>query len=121
MSTFNEQELAYLHDGRRLARISSADADGLPQVTPVGMWHHNEELDTIDVGGRDFAATKKYRNVQENPQASIVVDDLASVDPWRPRGVMVQGQAEAVPDGGDDDNPIIRITPDTVVSWGLDA
>lgn len=118
MSAFTNQELAYLRSGRRLARIATADAKGLPQVTPVGMWWINEELDTVDVSGRNFTATKKYRNVQENPQASIVIDDLASVDPWRPRAVMVQGHAQALPDDGSG-HAVIRIHPDTVVSWGL--
>ena len=120
MSTLTSKELAYLRQGRRLARLATADAEGLPQVTPVGMWTVDEEHDTIDVSGRDFSSTKKYRNVQENPQASIVIDDLASTDPWRPRAVMVQGRARALPDGGRNGNPVIRIHLDTVVSWGLD-
>lgn len=120
MSVFTDQELAYLREGRRLARIATADADGLPQVTPVGMWSINEDLDTIDVTGRNFAATKKYRNVEVNPRASIVIDDVTSVDPWRPRAVMVQGRAEALPSDGVHGNAVIRIHTDTVVSWGLD-
>lgn len=119
MSAFTPYERAYLAE-RRLARVATVDADGLPQVTPVGTWHHNTDLDTIDVGGRNFAATKKYRNVLASQRAAIVIDDLASTDPWRPRAVMVQGRAEAVPDGGRDHGPLIRITPDNVVSWGLD-
>jgi pyridoxamine 5'-phosphate oxidase family protein len=42
-------------------------------------------------------------------------DDLASVDPWRPRGIEIRGSAEVV-----DDPPRIRIRPRRVVSWGLD-
>jgi pyridoxamine 5'-phosphate oxidase family protein len=43
-----------------------------------------------------------------------VIDDLASTDPWRPRGVEVRGRAEAL-----DEPTIIRIHPERVVSWGL--
>lgn len=117
MSAFTPAELEYLTAERRLARIATADAEGRPQVTPVGMWRVNPDLGTIDVTGRDFASTRKYRNVRANPRAAIVVDDIASVDPWRPRAVLVEGPAEAV----DVPEPLIRITPERVVSWGLDA
>jgi pyridoxamine 5'-phosphate oxidase family protein len=43
------------------------------------------------------------------------IDDLASTNPWRPRAVTVRGRAEAV----HDPEPVIRIHPDRVVSWGL--
>jgi pyridoxamine 5'-phosphate oxidase family protein len=46
----------------------------------------------------------------------VVIDDLATVDPWRPRGVEVRGRAEAL----DGDRPLIRVHPERVVSWGLD-
>lgn len=119
METFSETELGYLRSERRLARIATADTDGRPQVTPVGMWRYNVELGTIDVTGRDFATTRKFRNVRANPQAALVVDDLASTDPWRPRAVVVEGPAEAVPEQGDA-GPLIRIRPDRIISWGLD-
>src|SRR6266542_1590911 len=59
-----------------------------------------------------------------NSKVAFVVDDMASVDPWRPRAVMVQGRAEALEGqaskfAGSDD-AIIRIAPDKIVSWGLD-
>lgn len=119
-SAFSSVELDYLHDEpRRLARIATADQTAHPQVTPVGMWHHNPETDTIDVTGRHFAATKKFRNVIENPWAAIVIDDIASTDPWRPRALIVQGPAEALADPSQPGEGQIRITPDNVVSWGL--
>lgn len=116
---FNDAELAYLNDDtRRLARVATADRDGRPQVTPVGMWRHNPETDTIDVTGREFANTRKYRNVAENPWAAFVVDDIASTEPWRPRAVIVEGPATAVNDAS---QPMIRITPKRVISWGVDS
>lgn len=45
-----------------------------------------------------------------------MVDDLASTDPWRPRAIEIRGLAEAI----SDPEPLIRIHPDRVVSWGLD-
>jgi pyridoxamine 5'-phosphate oxidase family protein len=121
MSVFSQQELDYLA-GRRLGRLATIGADGLPHVVPLG-WSYNPALDTIDVGGRDFARTRKFRNVKANPRAALVIDDV--LPPWRPRGIMVRGEAEALDDatgaGGERLGPIIRIRPGQVISWGLDA
>jgi len=84
-------------------------------VVPVG-WTYDPESDSIEVSGRDFTRTKKYRDVKRTGRAAIVIDDLASVDPWRPRGVEVRGSAEAL----DGPRPMIRIHPDRVVSWGIE-
>ena len=115
-SVFTDGELDYFNGERRLARIATVGADGTPHVTPVGMWSHNPELDTIDVTGRDFGEKKKFRDVARTGRAAIVVDDMASTDPWRPRGVEVRGRAEAV----DDPDPLIRIHPERIFPWGLD-
>jgi pyridoxamine 5'-phosphate oxidase family protein len=116
MSAFTDDELSYLRSGRRLGRVATVGKDGTPHVAPVG-WTYNDELETIDVSGKDFDKTKKYRDVERSGRAAIVVDDLASVNPWRPRGVEVRGRAEVVGDPG----PMIRIHADRVVSWGLDS
>jgi pyridoxamine 5'-phosphate oxidase family protein len=121
MSAFSEQELAYLAD-RRLGRLATIDGEGRPHVVPVG-WTYNRALDTIDIGGRDFAKTKKFRNARDNPKVTLVVDDV--LPPWQPRAVMVRGDAEALVDatGGDGEflGPTIRIYPVQILSWGLDA
>ncbi|NEE03433.1 PPOX class F420-dependent oxidoreductase [Phytoactinopolyspora halotolerans] len=117
MSAFSDDELAYLHatdrpSRDRLARLATVGTDGTPHVTPVG-WSYNAELDTIDIGGRDFATTKKFRDVQRTERAAAVIDDV--LPPWRPRGIEIRGRAEAI----DGPAPIIRIHPDRVRSWGL--
>ncbi|CAN5589333.1 PPOX class F420-dependent oxidoreductase [soil metagenome] len=116
MSAFTEDELSYLLSERRLGRVATVGADGTPHVVPVG-WSFNADLDAIEVGGRDFAETKKFRDVQRRGRAAIVIDDLASTDPWRPRGIEVRGRAEAVARP----TPLIRIHPQRIVSWGVDA
>jgi pyridoxamine 5'-phosphate oxidase family protein len=113
MSAFSDRELGYLLGERRLARIATVGKDGTPHVPPVG-WSYNAEHDTIDVSGRDFERSKKYRDVKARGRAAIVIDDLASTNPWRPRGVEVRGRAEAL-----DQPALIRIHPERVVSWGL--
>jgi pyridoxamine 5'-phosphate oxidase family protein len=119
MSVFSEAELAYLAEGK-LGRLATVDRNGMPHVVPLG-WSYNTELDTIDIGGRDFAHTAKFRNVKTNPQVALVVDDV--LPPWRPRCVMIRGHAEALDDAlgsdGEPLGPIIRISPTQVISWGL--
>ncbi len=116
MSAFSETELTYLLGERRLGRVATVGKDGTPHVVPVG-WSYNADQDSIDVGGREFERTKKYRDVKRSGRAAIVVDDFASIDPWRPRGVEVRGRAEAI--GGS--RPMIRIRPERIVSWGVDS
>jgi pyridoxamine 5'-phosphate oxidase family protein len=113
-SVFTEPELAYLHEGRKLGRIATIGKDGTPHVVPAG-WLHNVALDTIDVTGHEVSQTKKFRDVTRNGRAAIVIDDLASTNPWRPRAIEVRGRAEAIygPDS------LIRIHPERIVSWGL--
>jgi pyridoxamine 5'-phosphate oxidase family protein len=113
-SAFTEAELRYLSE-RRLGRLATVGKDGTPHVAPVG-WSYSPEHDVIEVGGRNFARSKKYRDVARSGRAAIVVDDLASVDPWGPRGIEVRGPAEVV-----DDPPRIRIHPQRIVSWGLET
>ena len=111
---FTDAELAYLRE-RRLGRVATVGENGMPHVTPVG-WRFDEETGTVEVGGIDFARTKKYRDVGRSRKAAIVIDDLASVKPWRPRGIEIRGDAEVL-----EDPPRIRIRPSRVVSWGIDG
>ena len=111
---FTDSELRYLTGGRQLGRIATVGADGTPHVVPVG-WIYNAASDTIDIGGHDLAETKKFRDVARTGRAAIVIDDLESIDPWRPRGVEVRGRGEAIALP----TPLIRIHPERIVSWGL--
>jgi pyridoxamine 5'-phosphate oxidase family protein len=115
MGKFTEEERKYLSE-RRLGRIATVGKDGTPHVVPVG-WRYNPERESIDVGGRDFARTKKFRDARRSGRAAIVIDDLASTDPWRPRGIEVRGRAETL----DGDRPMIRIHPERIVSWGIES
>jgi len=118
MSVFTDNELAYLRGGGngapRLARIATVGRDGTPHVVPVG-WSYNAEQDAIEVRGRELEKTKKFRDAERSGRAAIVIDDLASTDPWRPRAIEVRGAAEAVREP----KPLIRIRPERIVSFGL--
>jgi pyridoxamine 5'-phosphate oxidase family protein len=120
MSVFSDAELAFLGDGKKLGRLATMSSTGYPHVTPLG-WSYNEATDTIDIGGRDFAKTKKFRNVKANPKVAFIVDDV--LPPWQPRCVTIQGDAEALDEATDASGtsigPIIRIRPTKVMSWGV--
>ena len=116
MSIFTQEELKYLGSGL-LGRLATAGRDGTPHVVPVGMFSHNAALDTIDIGGRDLTNTKKFRDVRRSGRAALVVDNLASTDPWRPRGIEVRGRAEAI----EEPKPVIRVHPERIVAWGIDT
>ena len=115
MSVFTEVELRYLTGGRRLGRIATVGSDGTPHVVPVG-WIYNAASETIDIGGYELERSKKFRDAARTGRAAIVIDDLESTDPWRPRGIEVRGRAEAIAMP----TPLIRIHPERIVSWGLE-
>jgi len=111
--TFTDAEIAYLAS-QRLGRLATIQPDGSPQVKPVG-FRYNPLLGTIDVSGFNMAASQKFRNVRRNGRAALVVDDIASADPWRVRFLEIRGTADAIaaPGGsaGVSDEALIRIHP----------
>lgn len=120
---FTDAELDYLA-GQRLGRLATAQPDGTLQVNPVG-FTYNTTTETIDIGGYNMAASRKFRNLAANTRVAFVVDDIASVKPWRVRCVEIRGTAEAITAPSDSastiDGAIIRIHPDRVISFGLEA
>lgn len=115
MPTFSPPELEYLTTVHTLGRIVTVEPSGSLHVVPVG-WRYDADHDAIEVSGRQFAATKKFRNVKSDARVAFLVDDV--LPPWRPRAVMVQGWGEAV-DADGEAEARIRITPEKIVSWGL--
>ena|ERR1051326_7472331 len=124
MSAFTLAEIKYLQS-QRLGRIATVGPNSQPHVVPVG-FRYNPEFDTIDIGGHDFAKRKKFRDVQRNPRVAFVVDDIASFNPWRVRGIEIRGEAEILETGGQSvipgfDAEMFRIRPTRVISWGLES
>lgn len=112
MSVFTEAELAYMA-AQPLMRFATASPSGRPDVAPVVF---SVDGDDIVTAGFDITHTVRYRNIEANPRATLVVDDLATVDPWSPRGIKIIGAAriETV-----DGAPRFRITPEVIISWAL--
>jgi pyridoxamine 5'-phosphate oxidase family protein len=115
MSVFTGAELRYLAGGRQLGRIATVGPDGTPHVVPVA-FIYNAARDTIDITGYELEQSKKFRDITRTGRAAIVIDDLESTDPWRPRAVEIRGRAEAI----SLPTPLIRIHPERIISWGLE-
>lgn len=118
---FSEAEKNYLRS-QRLARVATASAKGKPEVSPVGFefdgkyfWigSHSQEI---------FPTTRRYKNITAgNASVSLVIDDLVSVEPWRPRGIKVGGTAEVMEHKGIfGEGKYFRVTPRITVSWGIE-
>jgi pyridoxamine 5'-phosphate oxidase family protein len=117
----SKAEVEYLKT-QRLARIATASLKGVPEVSPVGFEFDGKYFWVGSHSQDIFPRTRRYRNITGgNPRVSVVLDDLASVDPWRPRGIKVNGTAEVMEHKGIfGDGRYFRISPVVSVSWGID-
>ncbi|MFC4589337.1 PPOX class F420-dependent oxidoreductase [Sphaerisporangium corydalis] len=120
-TVFTEGEIAYI-SAQRLGRLATIGPDDGPQVNPVSCYY-NPVTNTIDIGGHNMAASRKYRNVRARPRAAVVVDDMSGgMDSIR--CLEIRGTAEAIDTPSDSaartSGPIIRIYPRRVIGWGID-
>lgn len=109
---FTDDEIAYLRS-QPLARIATVDSDGQPDVVPVGFEFDGTH---ILIGGFKPSATRRHDNVATgHTKVALVIDDLASTQPWAPRFIRIYGTAEVLGGGN------LRITPTISWSWNLDG
>jgi pyridoxamine 5'-phosphate oxidase family protein len=113
--TFSEAEKAYL-GSQRLVRVATVSAGGEVDVSPVGLHFDGERF---VLTGLEMQRTMRWKNVQANPSVAMVVDDLASIDPWRPRGIKIHGRGEIGKTNRGHD--AIFVTPTRKWSWGIEA
>lgn len=124
-SLFTPAEADYIKS-QPLCRIATVGANQQPHVTPVG-FRYNADTDTFDIGGAyGFATRKRWKDVEQNPQVAIVIDDVASVDPWTVRGIEIRGTVELMQTGGETlfvgaEPQMFHITPKRIVSWGIEG
>lgn len=116
---FTQRERAFIQ-AQRLLRLATVAADGQPDADAVGFVFDGG---VFIIGGHKLAQSRKYRNVSAgNHKVSLILDDLASVDPWTPRGIKVHGVATAesrVGQFGPGDYLIVR--PAVSWSWGIEG
>jgi len=120
MSRFTAEEIAYLQS-QRLGRMATVNQKGDLHVVPVG-FRYNPETDTIDIGGHNFASSKKYRDAVRHGRIAVVVDDV--LPPWKPRFVEVRGTVQAFSQGRKTINEqfasdMLRLTATYIVSFGI--
>ena len=127
MSVFTKEEIEYLRS-QTLSRLATVGPDGQPHVIPVTFWF-NEHEDTIDIGGINFGAGKKWRDAKQNPKVTFLLDDtFGSGKDRQARALEVRGEAELHETGRGEINPrfpnfapqFFRIRPKRIVSWGLE-
>jgi pyridoxamine 5'-phosphate oxidase family protein len=109
---FTEEEVAFLVQCR-LARVATASRDGQPHVVPVVY-----EFDgrAFYFAGWHLERSLKFKNLIQNKKVALVVDEMLSVSPWRPRGLEVRGDAELGSEGG---RPYVKVVPLIKRSWGF--
>lgn len=114
---FTQEEIDYIKS-QHLARIATISKSGQPDVAPVGFEFDGEYF---YIGGRANLETRKYLNVQAgNKKVALAIDDLVTVNPWRPRGMKIHGTAEIVEYAGRLGNsPYLKVTPLKSWSWGI--
>jgi pyridoxamine 5'-phosphate oxidase family protein len=131
MSTFTDAEVEYL-TSQPLGRFATVGRGGRPHVMPVGVFYDPQTEALVIGGAGDMAASKKFRDAHRHPEVAVVVDDLAALDPWTPRGIEIRGIAETFTDGGADvgsrlnapfpfNRAWIRVRPRRVLAWGIDG
>jgi PPOX class F420-dependent enzyme/OxyR family protein len=106
--SFAQEEIDFIH-AQPLARIATVDDDGQPDVVPVGF-----EFDGtyFNIGGLQPANTRRHHNVSAgNHKVALVIDDVASTEPWSPRFLRIYGTAEVM----SGEYPYLRVTP--TISW----
>src|SRR5262245_54009659 len=113
---FSEQEIAYLKS-QRLARIATVSNKLQPDVAPVGFEFDGQHF---YIGGIRQKKTNKYKNVANgNNKVALVIDDVESIDPWKPRGIKIHGFARVVDRQGQF-GPYLEVTPERTWSWGIE-
>ena len=115
---FAERETEYM-GSQPLVRLGTASVADQPDVSAVGFDFDGE---FFYVGGMALEASRKYKNILAHSKVALLFDDLASVDPWRPRSVRVYGTADTVKRPGYmGDGEYIRIKPDVHWSIGVEG
>jgi pyridoxamine 5'-phosphate oxidase family protein len=113
---FSEKELSYLKS-QRLARIATVSNTQQPDVAAVGFEFDGEHF---YIGGLQQTKTYKYKNVASgNTKVALVIDDVESVDPWKPRGIKIHGEAE-IADRQGQYGPYLKLKPERTWSWGIE-
>ena len=117
---FSKKELDYLKS-QLLARVATTSPDGKPNVAPVGFEFDGKYFYIGSIEQRILRSTPRYKNIKSgSKRIALVIDDLVSVEPWKVRGIRLNGEADIVTRKGEfGKGEYIRIKPKLTWSWGL--
>jgi PPOX class probable F420-dependent enzyme len=123
--------------GCRVARLATADASGVPHAAPVVFVYAGGRFYTaVDEKPKTATRLKRIRNIEENPRV-VLLFDRYDEDWSKLAWVMVRGRADVIAAGREREEaiaalrgryaqyrqmrlqgPVIRVTPERVLSWG---
>ena len=131
---------AALINAVRAARLSTADSDGVPHLVPICFAYDGEHFYSVldrKPKRTSLMNLKRVRNMLSNPNVALVLDHYEE-DWGKLWFVLVTGTAQIVQQGEEhqyaiailrdkypqyrsidiDENPVIKITPARITSWG---
>ena len=113
---FTEKEIAYLNS-QPLARIATVSTSGQPDNSATGFEFDGEAFYLGSLG--DLRQSRRGKSVSAgNTNVALVVDDLESIDPWKPRSIRIYGTAEFIErEGRFGHQQYMRISP--TISWSM--
>ena len=114
---FAEKEITYFNS-QPLARLATVAGDGQPDNAAVVFEYDGTHF---YVGGVKPQKSRKYKNLRAgNEKVALLIDDMESIKPWKPRGIRIYGTAEFVERKGQfGPGTYMRITPEVSWSWDL--
>ena len=134
------EEVRDFMEAQRIGRLATADAEGTPHVVPVCYAFDGHRIySALDLKPKrvPWQRLKRVRNIQANPRVGLVIDRYS--EDWSQLAyVLIRGRADIVETGEEQERavsllrdrypqydallaescPVLRITPDRVVSWG---
>ena len=139
MAQLSPQEVDLIR-ATHVARLATADARGVPHVIPICFAYDGEHLySVLDLKPKRTSLTRlrRVRNILSNPNVALVLD-YYDEDWTRLWYILVTGTAKLIQEGEEhqraigllrakypqyhnmdiDENPMIRITPEKITSWG---
>ena len=113
---FADNEITYIQS-QPLARLATVSEDGQPDNVAIVFEYDGSHF---YIGGVKPKNSRKYKNLRAgNDRVALLIDDMASIKPWKPRGIRIYGKAEFVERNGQfGPGTYMRITPE--VSWSSD-
>jgi PPOX class probable F420-dependent enzyme len=97
-TTFTDEELAFINR-HRVARLASADANGVPHLVPIVYALIGDVFYFVvdEKRKRTRTGLKRLRNIAENPQVALLIDEYDE-DWCRLAYLLVHGHATLVND-----------------------